>query len=209
MEDKGDPLVPPPFAPGQPCVLRIIWHGRIWEARPSIVVQDTPRLRAFYMPHGTVWKDASPDLRPAERLNKTWALLDTKWAFGGTLRLSIPGAAYSVIRLGNVDGSLYAWYVNLEDPLRQTEIGFDYEDSILDAIVSPDLASWRWKDEDELEEAVSAGLVSPEKAAAVHAEGKTVAAAIQSGRSIFNRWANWHSDPSWPVPVLPPGWDQV
>ena len=161
------------------------------------------------MPHGAIWKDASPDLRPTERLNKAWALLDTEWTFGGTLRLSIPGASYSVIRLSNVDGSLYQWYINLEEPLRQTDIGFDYQDNILDVVVQPNLTDWIWRDEDELEEVVAAGLLSKAKATALYAEGTAAVALLQSGKSVFNGWANWRPDPSWPVPALPPGWDKA
>lgn len=198
----------PRFAPGQTVVLRNIFQGRIWEARPSIVVQDTPELRAFFMPTGTIWKHTDEGLRPAERAGREWVLRDRNWSFGGILRLSVPGTAYSVIRLTNADGSLYQWYINLEDPLYATQLGFDYVDSILDVIVEPDLRSWSWRDEDELEEAVSVGLVSPEKATALYAEGKAAVAALQSGKSIFNGWADWRPDPAWPVPVLPEGWDK-
>ncbi len=166
-------------------------------------------MRVFYMPAGTVWKDAYPHLRPVERVHRTWSLRDDRWRFGGTLRLSVPGAPYSIILLRNADGSLFGYYVNLEEPLRQTEIGFDYEDNTLDVIVAPDLSGWSWRDEDELEELVTAGLVSPEKAAAIYAEGKAAIAALQSRKSVFSGWENWRPDPSWPVPVLPMGWDRV
>jgi predicted RNA-binding protein associated with RNAse of E/G family len=103
----------------------------------------------------------------------------------------------------------YSWYVNLEEPLRRTAQGFDYLDQFLDVIVKPDLSGWHWKDEDELEEAVSLGLVSKEKAAVMYIEGDRVVAWLQSGKSPFSGWEKWRPDPSWQVPVLPEGWDKI
>ena len=47
--------------------------------------------------------------------------------------------------------------MNLEEPLKRTAIGFDYLDQLLDIEIAVDLSSWKWKDEDELEEAVARG----------------------------------------------------
>ena len=47
-----------PFEPGQPVLVREIWHGLLWTARPEIVVQDTPGLLALYIPRGAHWKQA-------------------------------------------------------------------------------------------------------------------------------------------------------
>jgi hypothetical protein len=196
------------FRPGQTVVLRQMWQGRIWEARPEIVVQDTPELLVFYMPPHTTLKDTKAKLhQPTGGFLKSWQLTDVEWIFGGKLRLSIPGHKYSVILLKNSDSTLYQWYINLEEPLKRSRLGFDYEDLILDIILSPDLSGWRWEDEDELEEAVGAGLISREQAAHVYAEGKRVIASLQSGKSIFNGWENWQPDPSWPVPTLPEDWN--
>ncbi len=172
-------------------------------------MQDTADLRAFYMPTGAIWKHSAEDIRPAQRVGRHWDLTDRRWTFGGTLRLTVPGAAYSIIHLSNPDGSLYAWYVNLEEPLYPAGLGFDYQDNILDVVVQPDLSTWVWRDEDELEEAVTAGLVSKEKAASLYAEGGAAVAALQSGKSVFNGWENWRPDLSWPIPVLPAGWNKM
>lgn len=184
-------------------------HGKIWQARPAIVVRDTPELMVFFVPAGTIWKTPAETIRPAQRIHKTWSFTTKVWGFGGILRLAIPGAFYSVLLLRNADGSLYEWYINLEQPLRHTELGFDYEDDILDIGIKPDLSSWRWKDEDELEEAITLGVVSKGKAAALYAEGERVAKWIQSGKSPFNGWEKWRPDPAWKVPVLPDSWDKV
>jgi predicted RNA-binding protein associated with RNAse of E/G family len=101
------------------------------------------------------------------------------------------------------------WYINLEDPLRRTFIGFDYMDQLLDIIVQPDLTGWFWKDEDEFQEAQESGLISPEKAGEMRADGERVVRMILSGKSIFNGWEHWKPDPAWKIPALPEGWDKV
>jgi uncharacterized protein len=101
----------------------------------------------------------------------------------------------------------YSWYINLEDSLRRTDMGYEFTDQWLDVIVKPDLSAWQWKDEDELAEAVTLGIVTKEKAAFLYQEGERVANWILSGKSPFNGWENWNPDPSWKVPVLPEDWD--
>lgn len=127
------------------------------------------------------------------------------------LQLSRPGAAHS-IHAWWADGSddLAGWYVNLQQPLRRTRLGFDTRDDLLDIVVEPDLSSWYWKDEDDLAEAERIGLLSAEEAAAIHAEGERVIGLIDKGTPPFDpAWADWRPDPAWRVPELPAGWDQV
>jgi uncharacterized protein len=201
------------FSPGQTIVLREIWQGRVWSARPVIIVQDKPELRALYMPSGTIWKQPvnleGKRVTAGNRARAEWKLKEDKWN-PCSLRLMIPGANYSVLLFWNYpEMSHEIWYINIEDPLCYTALGFDYLDQFLDAIVKPDLSSWCWKDEDELAEAVELGLISKQRAAALYAEGEKVANWIQSGNSPFNGWENWRPDPSWQIPVLLDGWDKA
>jgi hypothetical protein len=68
-------------------------------------------------------------------------------------------------------------------------------------IVRPD-GGYRWKDEDELEQAAAAGLLD---AAAVRAEAQRVL----EEWPFPTGWEHWRPDPAWPVPQLPEGWDRV
>jgi len=203
----------PPFRPGQQVVLREMWQGKIWSARPAIVVQDTPQLIACYISPGSPWKmprsATGERVRPAERPREGWVLHDAVWLNISLLRLSIPGDRYSVLIFRDSSGAQTQWYINLEDPLERTPLGFDFNDRILDVTLTPDLTEWQWEDEDELEVAVAAGLVSKEKAIELHAQGEAVIVALQTRKSIFNGWEKWRSDPAWPVPVLPEGWDVI
>jgi uncharacterized protein len=197
------------FLPGRSIVLREICFGKIWEARPALVMIDRPDFTAFFLPPVSFWKDSSEDLRPAERFGKTWQLKDSVWGFGGYLRLHVTGTKYSVLLLRNADGSLYEWYINLEEPLRYTASCYDYEDNVLDIGVTPDLSSWIWKDEDELEEMVELGLYSKEKASSLYNEGEKAVNWLLSGKSPYNEWIGWLPDPSWGMPILPEGWDSI
>jgi predicted RNA-binding protein associated with RNAse of E/G family len=201
------------FRPGQTIVLREIWHGKVWSARPYIVVEDTSELTVLCLPACTVIK--YPITREGKRV-KAENRLHSDWVFSDdqfdccTLRLAIPGAGYSVLVFWDMPGMKHrSFYINLEDPLYRTAMGFNYLDQWLDAIVKPDLSAWHWKDEDELEEAITLGLISKERAAALYADGEKVARWIKSGNSPFNGWEKWRPDPAWQVPVLPEGWDKV
>ncbi len=59
------------------------------------------------------------------------------------------GASHSVYVHWGRDGEFLGWYVNLEDPWRETALGFDTTDHLLDVWIDPD-RTWRWKDEDHL-----------------------------------------------------------
>ena len=119
------------------------------------------------------------------------------------LRSTRRGDPYSVFLFTNDDRSFRGWYVNLEGPHVRTELGFDYEDELLDVWVAlsaePELL-----DEDELEEAVRCGFVTDERAAEIRA----VASYILANPPWPTGWEEWRPDPGWQVPALPPGWDQ-
>jgi uncharacterized protein len=201
------------FLPGQMILLREIWRSRVWSARPEIVVLDEPDLLVLYLPLDSIWKQ--PKTLDGKRISvqnreqSEWVLENEKVNYR-SLRLTIPGAIYSVLLFWDLpDMSFTFWYVNIEDPLRRTDRGFEYIDQFLDVILKPDLSGWHWKDEDELAEAIELGLISQEKAAALYKEGERVVKWIQSGKSPFNDWEKWRPDPSWKVPVLPEGWDRI
>jgi predicted RNA-binding protein associated with RNAse of E/G family len=178
-----------------------------------ILIQDTPELIALYWVPGTSWKRArnkqGGDVSVIDCKQGNWELYDVILEGGGTLRLSIPGALYSVLLFRNEDGTLNRWYINLENPLVRTSGGFDYLDQFLDIIVEPDLKTWHWKDEDDFQDAQDLGLILAKEAKMFRDEGSKALGLLQSGNSVFNGWENWKPDPSWKIPVLPDGWDVV
>lgn len=195
------------FKTGQTVICREFWQNKVWSERPEIVVKDTPDLLALYLhPNTMINQPVSPTGSKAtylDRLNLSWTLARTPWIGLKILRLSIPGAFYSVLLFWNADNSFRVWYINLEEPLHRTPDGFNYTDLFLDILAEPDLSSWRWLDEDELNEAVERGLVSKQTSDMLYAEGRKAIEWLQSGNSPFNEWQTWRPDPSWQIPVLP------
>ena len=142
-------------------------------------------------------------------VNTNWVLSQEQSAYN-RLKIISPGNCYSVIIFRNpVDGSHRVWYMNMEEPVHRTNFNYDYTDLFLDVIIAPGLAEWHWEDEDELEEAVKAGLVSREKASSLYVEGEKAVNWLKSGTSPFNGWENWQPDPAWQIPVLPENWDFI
>jgi len=193
---------------GQHIVLREVHRGCIWSARPVVVVQDAPDLLAFWTPFGTRWH--VPVSLDGERLDvqpEEWNLIERPFTLR-MLRLATPGAAHSVLLFWQ-DDEFLAWYVNLEEPLRRTGIGFDYLDQKLDLVINAD-GSWEWKDEDHLGQAVRQGILGADQAAAVRREGERVLERYIGRKSPFNEgWERWRPNPEWTIPELPKGWDRL
>lgn len=200
------------WSPGDAVVLREIWGGRIWTARPVIVVDDTLEQQMFFMPPGVRWMCPKDDrggwlLLPA----RDWTLGDRVLTWERVLSFAWPGVAYAVLLFWNDRSDEFLrWYINLQEPLRRTAVGFDYLDHALDVVISPDRSSFAWKDEDELEEAVARGIFSTEEAHGFRAEGERAIARVLNGEPPFDRdWTAWKPDPSWGLPSLRPGWDSL
>ncbi|HKS92409.1 MAG TPA: DUF402 domain-containing protein [Tepidiformaceae bacterium] len=193
------------WQPGDCVTLRYLTRdGRPGMAWPFTVVRDTEDLVALFIPAGSVYKRWGADA------NGQRALVDAAWR-DDVLRLMFPGHGYSIWLFWRViEGTrrLAYYYVNMEEPFRRSEIGFDTNDHMLDIVVEPDLSAWRWKDADEFDARVTSGIYGSEFAAALRAEAEGVVACIQQQGSPFcDGWPAWLPDTSWPAPVLSERWD--
>ncbi len=109
-----------------------------------------------------------------------------------------------------VTGEFLCWYINLQEPLRRTPVGFDSMDLALDIVISPDCSMWRWKDEDEFAEMIGLGLLSPSEAQAIRAEGEKVIQLAESNQPPFcDGWETWSAPDEWQIPEFPADWDQI
>jgi len=137
-----------------------------------------------------------------------WQLRDVI-AGAHTLFLIPPGAVYAVHVIWGRESKFVGWYVNLQEPLRRTAIGFDFMDPVLDIVVKPDLSEWTWKDQGDLQRAHEMGLFSARQARAIRAEGERVVERIRTKASPFsNGWEHW-APPEWPIPESLAGWDKL
>ena len=199
------------WKPGDQIVLREIWRGKVWSGRPCTVVEDRPNRLVVFSGTGVRWmRPCRPDGSPLRMQEENWVLRAEVWTVEA-LRIVTPGSRHSILLLWSAGfREFLLWYVNLEDPFVRTPIGFDYLDGLLDIEIAPGLSGWKWKDEDELEEAVARGIMTVQEAAAIRAEGEGVIAALDARRPPFDEpWDRWRPDPDWPTPGFPEGWDDL
>lgn len=187
------------FAPGQTIELIEVWHGRVWEQRTAVVVEDTHDLIALWTPPSSdalIAVDAFGE--PMRMPTGDWKLAPAKTFASGSLGLHVPGQQHSVIVIFDPPPKYSPWYINIESDLERTEIGFQYEEHVIDVLVDADLKSWRWKDEDELEEAVASGMFTSKQAAEFRAEGERAIEWLLARRPPFDHdWLNWKPPSSW------------
>ena len=186
---------------------------RLLGARPLRFVGERHGYLAGWLPGGTIV--AIPVLGDGRRLRAgstaDWftQTLQTRlvpWEGRGILMLIPRDGAHSIWLFTDDHRADVTWYVNLEQRHRWHAHGCDTRDELLDLVCESPRA-WRWKDEDELEEAVAHGVLGADDASAVRAEGERVARRIERWESPFDDgWDSWEADPSWPLPVLPPDW---
>jgi len=190
--------------------MRNVWNATIVSARPANVVRDDPGSRMLYMPMDSAWMAPFRSDGIALRLPVgEWSLRERRWD-AHVLSFAWPGEPHAILLFWDESWRPRFWYVNLETPLLRTDVGFDYTDLLLDAVVAPDRSSWDWKDEDELAEAIHHGLIPAEDEDRLRAEGESAIRRIQGREPPFDRdWWTWRPNPSWPRPELPEGWGRV
>jgi len=194
------------WSPGDVVAVRFIRYGQVRRATPHIVVADDGDLAALHVPVGAVGKSAVSDGSPIRgQADRRWTLRDHVWDTFRVLRLFRPDVGHSIELFWDGDSDEFAfWYVNIQEPVRRTPLGFDTDDLVLDLWVEPD-GSWHWKDEDELVESVRLGRFEAPEAAEIRAEGERVLAAWP----FPTGWEGWRPDPGWTLPELAPGWDKI
>ncbi len=190
-------------------MLRDVRNGRIESAIPQLLLEETAERIVTYVLPGTVAKKWTLYGRKdwMQRLGDDWALTDYTWQSRRILTITRFGQAHSLgVHWDHASGTFLGWYVNLQQPLRRTPLGFDTMDQTLDVWIEPD-GSWQWKDWDELVEIERLGVFTAAEAEAIRAEGRQVIASLDS--LLPTGWEDWQPDPSWPLPTVPDSWDTL
>jgi hypothetical protein len=197
---------------GETILMRGVWRRKLWFAIPVTIVQDTDDLIAVY------WQANTPNKIPAKRTtyqellaDEQIALIDSKWVRTDVLMLCRPGSAHGILVMWETKHVRFnCWYVNLQQPLCRTPLGFDTMDQFLDIVITPDLSSWYWKDEDEFSEAVAHGVYSLAEAKAIREEGEQVVKTIKEDNSLFLQgWEKWRPPGDWQIPEIPVNWNDL
>jgi predicted RNA-binding protein associated with RNAse of E/G family len=197
---------------GRQIVLRELWNGSVWGAKPMTVLADTDESLILLMAEGTWFKQPrdSNGRRVALPIDE-WHLSDAQW-IGGTAMYVIPARRnWSVIlSWEGADRILEEWYINLQRTVRRSDDGIDCTDDVLDIVANPDLMQWAWKDERDFEYAQHAGLISGADARDIRAAGNDAVQCMSERFFPFDRdWKHQLPPVQGTVPRLPARWDIV
>ncbi len=185
--------------------------ARVEMCWPCRVVDDREDLLALFIAAGSPYRAGPKRSARAKREGPRHDVpSDERIWRNDTLRLMFPGRQHSVSLFFTRDatpGRLQKYFVNLEEPFRRTEVGFDTQDHTLDVELTPQL-DWHWRDEAELENHVAEGFYTRALAESVRAEGRAVIAAIlRREHPCLRGWSDWRPPPEWGVPALVSGWE--
>lgn len=196
------------FEPGETVVRRDRKDAYRWAA-PLRVIEDGPDLTVLYLPIGVSYRRmGGADGNPTREFATATRLIESTWADNNALHLMRPGDGHATILFWNEAGKFLCYYINFQEPYRRFELGFDSMDQTLDLLISPDGQRHQWKDEDEFESGIAHGWYTAELKAGLYASGERIIAEAKAGAWPFRAgWDAWRPDASWPLPVLPPNWD--
>lgn len=192
------------WEPGSQIILRSMWGTKVRAVWPVTVISDQSVFVATYLRKGTTFQGATTQEGAAVRLPVgEWTLTESIWT-RDVVRLAFPRKAYSLLAFLDEKSTQVAhWYVNLEKSFQRHNKGYDFTDLFLDVVISGDLAEFRWKDEDELMEAIDARLLSEEEADDARKVGQQVIHLARAKGSPFSDgWESWKPNPDWPIPRL-------
>lgn len=190
-------------------IWRHVYRGRVRWAIPNLLIDETAEHLITLLLPGTVCKApvSYGHIGYVQQLLEGTEIGDFTWHTRRSLMFAPRGAAHTLsLHWDHASGAFLGWYVNLQEPMRRTPIGYDSFDQMLDIWIEPD-RSWRWKDWDELVEAEAVGIFTSAEAEAIRAEGRRVI--DQLGTLLPTGWESWTPDATWTLPTLPENWDRV
>ena len=90
-----------------------------------------------------------------------------------------------------------SWYLNLQEPFRRTEAGYDTQDLELDIILHVD-GTTVWKDDELLDLRVDEGRFTQDQAREIRAEAVRLEAELATRGHWWDAWwALWEPEPVW------------
>jgi hypothetical protein len=192
---------------GQVIVERQVWHGVVQAAFVSVVVEATADQVISYVPTGAPFWFPDEPVYPGPTGRHPW-YGRPGWAGHGKLTVTRLGCDHSVGHFwAGEDRRFACWYLNIEEPVRVSEIGLDSQDLELDLVIRPD-RTWVLKDDDMLDQRVAEGRWTPHEAALIRDVGRRIVAdVLETGRWWWDTsWAEWRPPPGLPLPAFPSGW---
>lgn len=203
------------WKPGDVATLRWVRNSPADLVAPVRIVEHDASRTMLFLQAGSPLKvranaageRVGRELPLMERERAVAALTDGAWTGNHTLMIHEPHRLGSVwLFWSEVGWSFQNYYINLQEPLVASPVGFDTADYLLDIVVQPDL-SWQWKDEDEFDEALEQELIQPVLLHAARAEGRRFIREIEGRQWPFGQDVEkWRPQPEWEMPALPSNW---
>ena len=193
------------WAVGTPVVRLEVLHGHPWVAFTTRVVRDDDDLLAVYLAPGSELAFAA---WPFDRWQHPWQTQGfSAWRGHGKLMLHRPGDAYSVDLFWNGPTRTFSgWYLNLQDPVRRYDGGFDTLDHELDYWV-PAGGTWQVKDAELFEQRVAEERYTADQADAIRSTGAAIEQMLTAGDHWWDEsWADWAPPAGWDALDVPAGW---
>lgn len=203
--------------PGEVVAWRGIFNERVWHVQPTIVVKDSPEELVLTLLPGTECvadenypKGKKYGRRRWEFIDNDWTLAKYTWQTNRLLLILEPEKYYSTILFWNhASNEFLCYYVNFQLPFQRSHCGIDTLDLELDIVIDPDL-SYAWKDREDYEMCISAGMIKPEWMREIDAAKPEIFEKLENCRYPFDdAWLDWLPDPAWSAPKLPEGWDKI
>jgi predicted RNA-binding protein associated with RNAse of E/G family len=181
---------------------RSIFRGRLLYSTPGWLLEATPtHIVTAIVPGAQTLQVVTPRssvIRDLAEGREQTAIVP--WHTHRVVWLMPFNAAHAIGHFwSDASGEFLGYYVNMQAPLRRSLVGYDSLDHVLDILVAPE-GTWRWKDEDELEEAMQLGLFTATEAGHIRAEGERVIERLPS--LLPTGWENWQPDPQRSVSTL-------
>ncbi|MFC6161667.1 DUF402 domain-containing protein [Kribbella jiaozuonensis] len=177
----------------------------------TVVRDDADGLVAWLAPGTPLLKPVLADGRETRHAGPVGMFTEERvlkldvWHGTGILKVSPPGKPWSVWYFWGEDGTFHGWYVNLErEHVRDwTSRRTSTVDHVLDLWIKPD-RTIEWKDEDELEGAVTAGRFTAAESDRIIGNAHAAIRDIKSWTTPYSDdWHLWTPPPTWRVPAAP------
>lgn len=180
--------------PGDFIEFRSVYRDRVrWAFRRLVVADDGDEIALYLAPGVTgVWMGRDGEGRYLKRWVSDEPPHRLVWHTHHVLSVTRRGEAHSIWHMWDEEWRFKCWYVQLQDPLRESPGVVETMDHALDVVVAPD-GTWRWKDEEDFAEAIALRVFTPEEAAAVREEGERVIAAPRWPTG-WETWRPWLPD---------------
>lgn len=190
-------------------VERQVWRGSVVAGIPTIVVANEDHCIVTYMAPGAEFGFVD-GAYPGPGGRHPWRA-QSGWQGHGMLAVVSKTEPVAVQHFwSRADRQFARWYLNIQEPMRPTAIGFDSQDLELDIVIAAD-GTWSVKDDDLLDQRVYEGRWTAEEGRAIRAIGERLVREVVAPRRWWwdAAWSTWHPDPSWEAPLLPPRWAEV